>query len=409
MRETCDLAVVGAGAAGIVAAISGARRGASVVVLERLPRAGKKLLATGGGRCNLLNDNLSASDFTSTDAGLVASVLDRFGRDEIRGFFEGLGLRLQTDDCGRVYPATNQASSVLKVLELEAGRRGVVVETGFEAARIETSPQGFSVAAADGREVGARAVVLAGGGKSYPALGSNGSCHGLAAAFGHRIVTPVPSAVPLVVKDRWCHFLQGQKLRARVTSRVGGRPGQTADGELLFAPYGLSGTAALDVSESISVGLNRDGKRDAAVVVDLVPFMSEDGLAAEFSRRLDAGWPAKDIAAGVLPEKFALVVPDLLRESGSAAGEPKGGGGTARTLAAALKARTFVVTGTRGWNEAEFTSGGVDAREVKRRTLESKLRKSLYFAGEVLDVQAGRGGYNLAWAWASGFVAGLAE
>lgn len=408
MRETCDLAVVGAGAAGLVAAISGARRGASTVVLERLPRAGKKLLATGGGRCNLLNVDLSASDFTSTDPGLVASVLGRFGGGEIRGFFEGLGLRLQTDDGGRVYPATNQASSVLRVLELEAGRRGVVVETGFEVARLDPSPQGFSVAAADGRKVGARAVLLAGGGRSYPALGSNGSCHGLAAAFGHRIVTPVPSAVPLVVKDRWCHFLQGQRLRARVSSRIGGRPGETADGELLFTPYGLSGTAILDVSESLSIALNRDGGRDTAVVADLVPFMSEDDLAAELARRMAAGWPDKDIATGVLPEKFVLVLPELLREAGAVSGRPARDG-AARALAAALKARTFAVTGTRGWNEAEFTSGGVDAREVRPRTLESKLRKGLYLAGEVLDVQGRRGGYNLAWAWASGFVAGLAE
>ena len=408
MRDTYDLAVVGAGAAGLAAAISGARRGASVVVLERLARAGKKLLATGGGRSNLLNDNLSASAFTSTDPGLVSSVFDRFGRTEIRGFFEGLGLPLQADESGRVYPATNQASSVLKVLELETGRLGVAVEAGFEAERVDASAGGFSVVAADGRKVGARIVVLAGGGRSYPALGSNGSCYRLAAAFGHRIVSPVPSAVPLVVKDRMCHFLQGQKLRARVASKIGGRLGRTYEGELLFTQFGLSGTAILDVSESLSVALNREGKKDTAVVVDLVPFMAEEDLAAEFSRRQDAGWAVKDLAAGLLPEKFALVLPQLLREADFPEGKGSKGE-AARGLAAALKAREFRVLGTRGWNEAEFTSGGVDGREVKPRTLESKLRQGLYLAGEVLDVQGGRGGYNLAWAWASGFVAGLAE
>ena len=124
MRDNVDLAIVGAGAAGLVAAITAARRGASVVLLERLPRIGKKLLATGGGRCNLLNDGLSASAFTSTDPGLVSSVLDRFGAAEIRTFFEGLGLRLLSDESGRVYPVTNQAASVLKVLELEAAKIG---------------------------------------------------------------------------------------------------------------------------------------------------------------------------------------------------------------------------------------------------------------------------------------------
>ncbi|MCX6567635.1 MAG: aminoacetone oxidase family FAD-binding enzyme [Candidatus Aminicenantes bacterium] len=408
MPERSDIAVVGGGAAGLVAAVSGARRGAAVKVLERLPRAGKKLLATGGGRSNLLNENLAASAFTSTDPGLVASVLDRFGKTEIRTFFEDLGLRLKTEEDGRVYPATNQASSVLKVLEIEAGRLGISVETGFEASGLASSSGGFSIAAADGRTVEARTVILAGGGRSYPALGSNGSCYGLAGRFGHSLVPPVPSAVPLLAKDGMCHFLQGQKLRARISSLIDGRVGRTAEGELLFTQYGLSGTAALDVSEGLSIAINREGKKDAAVIVDLVPFMSEEDLAAELSRRGEAGWVAKDFGAGLLPEKFALVMPQFVRDAGATSGKVSPAG-MARSLAAALKARKFAVQGTRGWNEAEFTSGGVDAREVKPRTLESKLWRGLYFAGEVLDVQGGRGGYNLAWAWASGFVAGLTE
>lgn len=408
MPERFDIAVVGGGAAGLVAAVSAARRGTSVTVLERLPRTGKKLLATGGGRGNLLNEHLAAPAFTSSDPGLVASILDRFGKVEIRAFFEGLGLRLQTEADGRIYPATNQASSILKVLELEAGRLGVPVETGFEVAGITATFGGFSVVSAAGQKTEAGAVILAGGGRSYPALGSNGSCYPLAARFGHSLVPPVPSAVPLLVKDRMCHFLQGQKLMARLAGLVDGQVRQSAEGELLFTQYGLSGPAALDVSESLSIAINRESKKDTAVIADLLPFMSEKELAATFQRRSEAGWAAKDLGAGLLPEKFALVMPQFLQDAGVAdmlgiKGEP------ARRLAAALKARKFAVQGTRGWNEAEFTSGGVDAREVKPRTLESKLQRGLYFAGEVLDVQGGRGGYNLGWAWASGFVAGLTE
>jgi predicted Rossmann fold flavoprotein len=406
MRDRADLAVVGGGAAGLAAAISASRRGAAVSVLERLPKAGKKILATGGGRCNLLNAGLTASSFTSTDSGLVASVLDRFGRDDIRAFFEGLGLCLQEDEAGRIYPATNQAASVLKVLELEAGRREVAVETQFEVARIEPAAGLFRIAAGDGRRIEAESVVLTGGGRSYPALGSNGSGHRLAAALGHSLLTPVPSAVPLIVKARMCHFLQGQRMRVRIAGRVGGRTCQEAAGELLFTQYGLSGTAVLDVSESLSVALNRDGRQDASVVVDFLPFMSLKEAEDEFSRRLAAGWSPKDLGSGLLPEKFSSFLPELLRE---AAQQPVGSGasGAGRRLAAILKAKEFPVLGTRGWNEAEFTAGGVDAREVKHGTLESKLQPGLYLAGEVLDVQGGRGGFNLAWAWASGFVAGL--
>jgi len=407
MKDRFSVAVVGAGAAGLAAAISAARRGASVVAVERLPRPGKKLLATGGGRCNLLNEGLSAAAFTSTAPALVAAVFDRFGLKEIKAFFAGLGLRLAADETGRVYPVTNQAASVLKVLELEAHRLGVRIETGFEVVGIGTGAAGFEIAAAESRGVAARSVVLAGGGRSYPALGSNGSCYALAASFGHRIVTPVPSAVPLVVKDRMCHFLQGQKMKVRIEGRLGGRPAQAAEGELLFAQYGLSGSAVLDVSESLSVALNREGREDASVVVDFAPFMSEAEMAGEFLRRLEAGWAAKDLGSGFLPEKLGLFLAQLLAEAGCAEGRgnrPE----AARRLAATLKAREFRVHGTRGWNEAEFTSGGVDSREVEPATLGSKLCRGVYFAGEVLDVQAGRGGYNLAWAWASGAVAGLA-
>jgi predicted flavoprotein YhiN len=164
----------------------------------------------------------------------------------------------------------------------------------------------------------------------------------------------------------------------------------------------------LDVSGSLSVAMNREGREDVSVVVDLAPSMSEEEMAAEFLRRLVAGWEPRDLASGFLPEKFSHFLPELLGEAGYVVG--KGNGPEAvRRLAASLKAREFRVLGTRGWNEAEFTSGGVDAREVAHGTLRSKLRSGVYFAGEVLDVQGGRGGYNLAWAWASGFVAGLME
>ena len=203
-------------------------------------------------------------------------------------------------------------------------------------------------------------------------------------------------------------FLQGQKLRVRVESRRSAAgPAQAAEGELLFTQYGLSGTAVLDVSESLSIALNREGRKDAAVVVDLVPFMSEAELAGELSARLEAGWAERGPASPAscprsspwsCPSSSAKRVRRPARDparSGPAAGR-------------GAQVPEFRVQGTRGWNEAEFTSGGVDAREVEPRTLGSKLRKGLYFAGEVLDVQGGRGGYNLAWAWASGAVAGLA-
>jgi len=400
MSHRFDVAVVGGGAAGLVSAISASRRGGAVAVCDRMPRLGKKILITGGGRCNLLNENLSPVFYTSGNPDLVASVFARFGKEDIRDFFRGLGLVTYSEN-GRLFPATNQASSVLKVLELEVRRLGVTVQLNFEAVSIERTGLSFTVKATDGRTLEARSVILAGGGKAYPALGSNGSGYRLAREFGHGLISPVPSAVPLLVKDKMCHVLQGQKLRAAATGLAGARPAAVAEGEVLFTQYGLSGTAVLDVSESLSIALNREGETNAALVLDLVPFLTRDRLAAEFLRRMKAGWTDGDLAAGILPDKFSGLIPGLL-SGGNERGEKAAAG-----LAADLKEKRFSVHGTRGWNEAEFTCGGLDGRQVNPGTLESKFQKGLYFAGEILDVQGGRGGYNLAWAWASGFVAGL--
>ena len=401
MPRRYDAAVIGGGASGIMAAITAARRGRSVVLLDRMPRLGKKILITGGGRCNLAHENLDPALYSTGAADLVSRVLARFGHLPIRLFFKELGLETVSES-GRVYPATNQAASVLRVLEMEIARRGVGVELHFDVVRIEALRASFVVHAGDARSLEAGSVILAGGGKSYPALGSNGSGYRLAEAFGHGLVLPVPSAVPLLVKDRLCHLLQGQKIRARASALVDGVVRHASEGDALFTPYGLSGTAVLDVSESLSVALHRQTGRSVAVALDLVPFLSTEELAAEFSRRLRSGWSAADLVSGILPEKFRALAGELLPAY------PPEGDGAGALLASGLKDKRFSVQGTRGWNEAEFTTGGIDAREVDPGTLESRFRKRLYLAGEILDVQGGRGGYNLAWAWASGRAAGEA-
>jgi predicted Rossmann fold flavoprotein len=399
--QELSVAVIGGGAAGLAAAIGAARAGAAVTVLERLPRPGKKILATGGGRCNLSHDPLEAAAFSTSRPALVRTVLGQVDGEAILTFFHDLFLATRTED-GRVYPAANQASSVLRMLEREIGLRGVAVETGFEAAEIKPAAGGFTIASADGRVRQAGAVILAAGGKSYPALGSNGSGYELARRLGHCIVTPVPSAVPLLVKDRLCHLLQGLKLQVRAAALVGGRETARAEGDLLFTAYGLSGTAILDVSQPLSIALNREGRKEAVLAVDFIPFLSLEELLEEFSKRLDRGWTYPDLTAGLLPEKLAALAGSLAAPSAPSSEARM------HSLAVGLKDKRFAVLGTRGWNEAEFTAGGVDAGEVDETTLESRKQPGLFLAGEVLDVQGPRGGYNLAWAWASGLVAGAA-
>jgi hypothetical protein len=388
-----DVAVIGGGAAGITAAISAGRAGKTAVICERLPRLGKKILASGNGRCNLLNEDLSDLFYNPQACSLVKSIFSEFGKDRILSFFAGLGLETYSEE-GRIFPVTNQSSSVLKALEIELRRLSLPVELNFEVSSISRSKNGFRVTAKSCRSIFCNALILAGGGKSYPALGSDGSCYKFAETLGHKVIRPVPSAVALVVKDPLCHILQGQKIAAYAKAVVDGKVSGEATGEALFTKYGLSGTAILDVSRDVSIAMNRLGRKSAGIILDMAPFMGETKLKAELEKRLKHGFACEELLTGILPNKFGPALAALLKTKDAA------------LIAGSIKSRDFTVTGTKGWNEADFTAGGVDTSEIDPITLRSKKADHLYLAGEILDVDGGRGGYNLAWAWASGFVAG---
>jgi len=391
-----DIAVIGGGASGIIAAISAKRAGKDIVICEKMPRLGKKILISGAGRCNILNQDLSESHYNSEARELVRSVFSRFGRHAIERFFNELGLRLCSDE-KRIFPVTNQAASVLKVLELELKRLDIPVEFDFEVNNITGTAGSFIVKSKGNKGVSCASVIITGGGKAYPNLGSDGGCYNLANSFGHKIIEPVPSAVPLLAKDRFCHLLQGQKIQCIAKSIIGNKIKKEARGELLFTKYGLSGTAILDISEDISIAVNRLKKKGAAVSIDMAPFIKESELKEEVENRIKKGFAVEDLMIGILPNKFSLVFRELFKGAG------------VEKIVKMVKDKRFDIIGAKGWNEAEFTAGGIDAKEVNEATLESKFKKGVYFAGEILDVNGERGGYNLAWAWASGYVSGLTE
>ncbi len=386
-------AVIGGGAAGICAAISTARRGESVVICEKMPQLGKKILASGNGRCNLLNEDMSEAHYNPAARKLIISVFEQFGKTQILDFFKRLGLETYSVE-GRIFPVTNQASSVLKVLEMELKRLSVPVEFNFHCTGVSSVKNGILVSSQAGRKIECRKLIITGGGKTYPAFGSDGGMYRMAAQIGHTIVEPVPVAVPLIVKDPLCHLLQGQKIFAAARSIIEDKTGRAVRGDLLFTRYGLSGTCILDVSEAISIAVNRYRKAKVFVSVDMVPFMETDALRNELNRRKKAKWSGEEMLTGILPNKLALALRGLFESN------------NINTAVDILKDRRFIVAGTRGWNEAEFTGGGINVNEINPVTLESKLKKGIHFAGEVLDINGQRGGYNLGWAWASGFVAG---
>ncbi len=386
--------VIGAGASGIVAAISAKKNAGPVVLCERMPAIGKKLLACGGGRCNFLNEKLDESYYNPAARGLAKSIFRRFGKDDILKFLGDLGLHYYSEN-SRVFPVTNQAASVLKIFEIELKKLAIPVELGFEVSDISPVREGFEVISSSGKRLICKNLILACGGRSYPALGADGSGYKLCRNFGHRVVEPVPSGVPVEISDKIRHFLQGQKVFVGAQSLINGRISSQAGGELIFTKYGLSGTAILDISQDLSIALNRQPLATAEVLIDFVPFLQESALRSELSGKISKDFGSEDLLQGLLPNKFGPALSGLLKTK-----DPQ-------KIASSLKKYKFKVLRTRGWNEAEFTCGGVDISQVNENTLESKLRKGLYFCGEILDVEGKRGGYNLAWAFSSGFIAGL--
>jgi len=283
------------------------------------------------------------------------------------------------------------------VLEIELARLQIPVEYGFKCVRIQVAKNNLVLSSESRQSIHCRNVVITGGGKSYPSFGADGNIYDLVRELGHTIIEPVPAMVSLVVKDPFCFLLQGQRINARVKSIIDGKPGQPVEGELLFTKYGLSGTCILDISEPISIALHREHRRDVSISADLVPFLSAEQLRHSLINRREKQRASGDMLAGILPNKMALGYAALFEV------------GTIDKVVSNLKDHRFKVHGTRSWNEAEFTAGGVNTEEVNPITLESKLHPCVYFAGEVLDVNGARGGYNLGWAWASGYVAGLAQ
>ena len=267
MMQEYDTIVIGGGAAGICAAISAARCGQKVIICEKSGQIGKKILATGNGRCNLLNETLNETYYNASARELVKTIFGQFGKDQILKFFADLGLQVFAKE-GRIFPTSNQASSVLKVLDLELQRLAVPVQLEFNCSRLEFSGHAIHVVSTDGKKVKGQKVVLSGGGKTYPAYGADGSAFALAVNAGHKLIEPVPAVVPLLVKDPLCVSLQGQRIKASARTIIHGETFGPVEGELLFTQYGLSGTCILDISEIISIAINREKQNEYHHIVN---------------------------------------------------------------------------------------------------------------------------------------------
>lgn len=407
MAQEKRIVVAGGGASGLVAAIAAARLGAPVLVIERMQRVGKKILATGNGRCNLANRFLSLDRYHGSDRAFVGQVLDQFGLEQTLEFFRELGLETREEEEGKLFPLCGQASSVLDVLRYELDRLGVETLCDVRVQSVEAGSRGLACVCTDGQVFPCGGVIVATGGKSSPNLGSNGGGYKIAQGLGHRVVEPFPALVQIHLNAPFLKRLSGLKVDGRVRAWGGKEPRRTESGELLFTDYGISGPPILQISRCFSEALVNGWP--AAVELDLFPQWTEADLAGRLARRFQeqAGKPLEFSFVGFLHKRL---VPVVLKESGI---ELKGGCerlefAAVKRLAALLKGWKIPVTGTESWMHSQVTAGGVELSEVEADTLESRRARGVYFAGEVLDVDGDCGGFNLQWAWSSGHVAGMA-
>jgi predicted Rossmann fold flavoprotein len=406
MNAERSVTVIGGGSSGMMAAIGAARRGARVTLLERKDRIGKKLLATGNGRCNLTNSDLSLSRYHGGDRAFIASVLTRFPSASAVDFFEELGIACRTEPAGRIYPHSGQASAVLDVLRWELERLRVDVRTGCEVRQIVRQGEGLVLELAAGGELKARRVILACGGMAGPQFGSDGSGQRLAAALGHRLVDPVAALVPLRLRADFLRKTKGVSWEGRGEVRCGDEVLRSEEGEFLFTDSGISGPPVLQLSRS-AAGTLRQGKA-ARIVLDLFPGSSLDALdgALEVRFRRQGHKSLADGLVGLLPKRL---IPVVLSEAGIDYPTLPGSEiapAARKALARLLKGWSIDISGTMPWPEAQVTAGGVDLRDVDIETLESLIVPGLFFCGELLDVDGDCGGFNLQWAWSSGWIAG---
>jgi predicted Rossmann fold flavoprotein len=385
------VSIIGGGAAGLSAAIASARLGVAVTVLEAGDRVGRKILASGNGRCNLTNLTASPRAFNHPD--FVAPVLGAYPCEAIRSFFGEMGLLTWPDDEGRVYPVTNAAASVLEVLRLECAHLGVEIRCGFEVGCVSEASDstGFEVSSTGGETVRADSVVVTTGGGGA-----------LLADIGHAMVERVPVLGPVKTETGPIRGLSGVRVRCAATllagarDGVGGEPVATERGELLFRDYGVSGIMVFDLSRYLDDG--------CAISIDLFPDVATHELAEMIARRcVDLSWRDADtFFVGMLHDRVARAV---LRAAGIDPHAPAGELPQDR-LAALLKDFRLVVTGMGDAGQAQVMRGGASVEEFDPETMGSRLVDGLFAAGEVLDVDGRSGGYNLHWAWASGIAAG---
>lgn len=391
-----DVIVVGGGAAGLVAAIAAAEKGAKVLIIEKNDRVGKKLLATGNGRCNLWN---TGPALYNGDEAFALATLSALPLDSLESFFSSLGLALGIPEDGRVYPASGLATAVLDVLRLGCQRLHVEIRCGEGVTALRKEKVGYTVVTSAG-EYHTHRIIVTGGGKASPKLSGEG-CYRLLTALGHRLITPKPALTPLQTETEPIRGLEGIRTKACLTLKKGGRTIKEADGEALFTEYGVSGIAAMSLARDWEQGM---------LHISFLPALNIEKSALRpmlASRRsLMKGFPLEDFFTGLFHKRLGAAI--FRHGAIGPLSRPCEGLTDAEVdqIASLITDFPLAITDTQGFAMAQVTAGGIATEEFDPHTLESRLHPGLYAAGELLNVDGECGGHNLRFAFTTGILAG---
>lgn len=401
------IGIIGGGAAGMMAAITAARQGAAVTVLEGNARLGKKLLSTGNGKCNLGNRKLDVTEYCCREPERLGVFLNQFGTDEVISFFQGLGVVLKEKN-GYLYPACEQASTVQDALRYEMRELGVRQITDCKISSVERNGQTgkIQVSGSGGSFVFDR-VIVACGGKAAPKTGSDGSGFGLAEQLGHSVTPPVPALVPIRCREDYLKSVAGVRAEAQISVYSGSDCVAVERGELQITDYGLSGIPVFQVSREINYILYN--RKEVEIQVDFLPDYSPaayEQLRISRSLLLQDGRTVEEYFTGMLHKKLMML---FIRLAGLKPGDSirEADQELVKKVYGFCRQWRLHVAGSHSYDNAQVCAGGVPLAEVTDQ-MESTKTPGVYFAGEILDVDGRCGGYNLHWAWCSGYLAAMA-
>lgn len=398
-----DIAIIGAGAAGSMAAIFASLSGKKIILIERNNKIGKKILATGNGRCNVTNIGANSSKYHGSNPQFINAVLNTFNPHKVMEFFESLGVMLKEEDQGRIFPRNNQAESIVHALYYELDKPNITLKLNSLVKSIKKNSN-WHVKLENGEQIIADKIIITTGGKCAFQYGSSGDGYYWVEKLGHKIIQTYPALVAIETKENWVKNIQGIKVECRVTTIVNNIKINEKTGDILFTHFGISGPAAMAQARAIGPNLDKNTK----IHLDLFPDISSKELYVKIKKMIktNCAKSIKNCLSGLIPGNLAIQILANLKinkdeKSGIISEADR------NKIVETLKNIELTPQALRSYKEAQVTAGGIGTSKIDQNTMQSKIVSGLYFAGEIIDVDGDSGGYNLQWAWSSGSLAGI--